>query len=94
MRRWKVGRARENISRSRADPQKPAAGKVSMTATMTIREWDADIFHQRVLEMTAQGYAAIRESYQITPEMNPETGEIIHLHQIDLEKQQAPPGIS
>ncbi len=61
-----------------------------MTTTMTIREWDADLFHRRVLEMTEQGYAVIRESYQITPEMNPETGEIIHLHQIDLEKQEAP----
>jgi hypothetical protein len=61
-----------------------------MSEILTVREWEADLFHRRVLEMRAQGYAVIRESYQITPEMNPETGEIIHLHQIDLERQQVP----
>jgi len=62
-----------------------------MTQTLTVREWDPDVFHRRVLEMTAQGYTVIRESYQITPEMHPETGGIVHLHQIDLEKRQEHP---
>jgi hypothetical protein len=62
-----------------------------MTETLTVRGWEADLFHRRVLEMTAQGYTVIRESYQITPEMHPETGEIIHLHQIDLERRQGHP---
>jgi len=62
-----------------------------MTETRTVREWDPDVFHRRVLEMTAQGYAPILESYQITPEMHLASGEIIHLHQIDLEKRQGHP---
>lgn len=49
-----------------------------------IREWEADAFHRRVLDFESQGYLARRESYSITPEMNPETGEIIHLYSIEL----------
>jgi hypothetical protein len=49
-----------------------------------IRDWDADSFHRRVLELEAKGYVARRETYRITPEVNPETGEIIHLYSIEL----------
>jgi len=49
-----------------------------------IREWNADEFHRRVLELEGHAYIARRESYRITPEMSPETGEIIHLHAIEL----------
>ena len=49
-----------------------------------IREWDADSFHRRVLELEEKGYLARRETYRITPEVNPETGEIVHLHTIEL----------
>ena len=56
-----------------------------MSAVVMIREWDCDTFHDRVLELEAQGYVAQRESYTITPEMNPETGEIIHLYTIEMQ---------
>lgn len=56
-----------------------------MTTNVTIvREWDADTFHRRVLELEASGYVAQLETYSVTPEMNPETGEIIHLHSIEM----------
>jgi hypothetical protein len=51
-----------------------------------IRDWDPDLFHQRVLQLESQGYTSRRESYRITPEMNPETGEVLHLHSIELVK--------
>ena len=45
-----------------------------MEDIVVVREWDADQFHARVLELEKQGYVARRESYRITAEMNPETG--------------------
>ena len=61
-----------------------------MGNVIIVREWDSDLFHRRVLEMEGEGYVAQRETYSITPEMNPETGEIIHLHTIELCKPQSP----
>ena len=55
-----------------------------MSDVIVIRDWDADSFHRRVLELEAKGYVARRETYRITPEMNPETGEIVHLYAIEL----------
>jgi hypothetical protein len=49
-----------------------------------VRDWDVDLFHQRVLQLESQGYTSRRETYRITPEMNPETGEVLHLHSIEL----------
>jgi hypothetical protein len=49
-----------------------------------IRDWDADAFHQRVLQLESQGYVSRRETYRISPEMNPDTGEVLHLHSIEL----------
>lgn len=49
-----------------------------------VRDWDSDVFHQRVLQLESQGYTSRRETYRITPEMNPETGEVVHLHSIEL----------
>lgn len=49
-----------------------------------VREWGADAFHRRVLELERAGYVARRETYRITPETNPETGEVIHLHSIEM----------
>ena len=57
-----------------------------MSDAIVVREWDCELFHSRVLELEAGGYVARRESYTVTPEMNPETGEIIHLHSIELRK--------
>ena len=55
-----------------------------MSDAVLVREWGAEPFHHRVLEFEARGYIARRETYRITPEMNPETGEIIHLHTIEM----------
>jgi hypothetical protein len=57
-----------------------------MGDVIVVREWDADSFHRRVLELESKGYIARRETYRITPEVNPETGEIVHLHTIELLK--------
>jgi len=55
-----------------------------MDDVIVVREWDADSFHRRVLDLESRGYVARRETYRITPEVNPETGEIVHLHAIEL----------
>ncbi|MBI2837887.1 MAG: hypothetical protein HYX75_06210 [Acidobacteria bacterium] len=51
---------------------------------VVVRDWDADVFHRRVLELETQGYTARRETYRIDPEVNPDTGEIVHLHTIEM----------
>ncbi len=56
-----------------------------------VREWDADRFHARVLELEQRGYVARRESYRITPEMNPETGWITHVHSIEMSRESRAP---
>ena len=54
-----------------------------------VREWDADQFHARVMELEKQGYVARRETYRIAAEMNPETGWISHVHSIELAKPES-----
>jgi hypothetical protein len=49
-----------------------------------VREWNAQDFHRRVLEYEKQGYVARRDTYRITAETNPETGEVIHLYVIEM----------
>lgn len=56
----------------------------AMTDTIVVSEWDADRFHQRVMELESQGYVARRETYRITAEMNPETGIVSHVHSMEL----------
>ena len=51
---------------------------------IVVSEWDADAFHRRVSELELQGYVVRRETYRVTPEMNPETGRIVHLHTVEL----------
>jgi len=51
---------------------------------IVVSEWDADAFHRRVTELELQGYVVRRETYRVTPETNPETGRIIHLHTVEL----------
>ena len=51
-----------------------------------VREWDADTFHARVLELEKQGWVSRRETYRVTAEMNPETGWVTHVHSIELSK--------
>jgi hypothetical protein len=55
-----------------------------MSDPIMVREWGADAFHRRVLELEAQGYVARQETYRITPETNPDTGVVTHLHVIEL----------
>jgi hypothetical protein len=55
-----------------------------MREPLLIREWGEDAFHKRVLELESRGYVARLDSYRITPEVHPETGEIIHLHTIEM----------
>jgi hypothetical protein len=51
---------------------------------IVVSEWDADAFHRRVSDLERQGYVARRETYRVMPEMNPETGRIVHLHMVEL----------
>lgn len=51
---------------------------------IVVSEWDADAFHRRVSDLELQGYVVRRETYRVTPEMNPETGRIVHLHTVEL----------
>jgi hypothetical protein len=60
-----------------------------MTDVILVREWDADAFHRRVLELEAKGYVARLETYDVTPEMNPATGEVTHLHTLELRKPES-----
>jgi hypothetical protein len=55
-----------------------------MSDPILIREWTPDLFHRHVLELEKQGYQTRRETYTITPEVHPETGEITHLYSIEL----------
>ena len=55
-----------------------------MGEPLLVREWGAEAFHHRVLDLEKKGYVARRETYRITAETNPETGAIIHLHTIEM----------
>lgn len=60
---------------------------VVMNEVILVREWDADSFHRRVLELESQGYTTRRDSYHITPEMDPQTGKIVHLYTIEMSRE-------
>jgi hypothetical protein len=51
---------------------------------IVVSEWDADAFHRRVSDLERRGYVVRRETYRVTPETNPETGRIVHLHTVEL----------
>lgn len=55
-----------------------------MSGAIVVREWNANDFHRRVLEFEKQGYIARLETYRVTAETNPETGEVIHLYVIEM----------
>lgn len=55
-----------------------------MSDAILVRNWDVDAFHRQVLDLETKGYVARRETYSITPETNPETGEVIHLYAIEM----------
>jgi len=56
----------------------------AMNNAIVVSEWDADAFHRRVSDLEMQGYVVRRETYCVTPEMNPETGRIVHLYAVEL----------
>jgi hypothetical protein len=56
----------------------------AMSDAILVREWSTDKFHKVVLDLEARGYVAQRETYRIIPEVHPETGEVIHLHTIEM----------
>jgi hypothetical protein len=60
-----------------------------MTDVLIVRDWDSESFHRQVLELESKGYIARQETYRITPETNPETGLITHLHTIEMYKDEA-----
>jgi hypothetical protein len=57
---------------------------MSEAETIVVREWDPEEFHRRVTELEAEGYVARLDSYRVIPEMNPETGEVIHLRTVEM----------
>lgn len=77
----------------RALPPSSGDGKPSAMGTEVkiVRDWDVDVFHRRVLELEAAGYTTRRESYTVTAEMNPATGEISHLHSIEMMRSTGAP---
>ena len=58
-----------------------------MQDLIVVRDWDADSFHRRVLELESEGYEARRDTYRVSPEMDPETGKIVHLHTIEMSRE-------
>ena len=57
-----------------------------MSEVVQVREWDADSFHRRVLQLESEGFVSRLESYRVIPDMNPETGVIVHLHTMEMYK--------
>jgi hypothetical protein len=55
-----------------------------MSDAIFVRDWNVDGFHRQVLQLETQGYVARRETYRITAETIPETGEVIHLYVIEM----------
>jgi len=55
-----------------------------MDNAIVVRAWQPETFHRRVIELESKGYVTRRETYRITPEMNPETGEVTHLYTIEM----------
>jgi hypothetical protein len=71
------------LLRSRGKSGLPEWRKV-VENTVIVYEWDSDAFHRRVLELQSAGYTSRQESYHILADVNPETGEIVHLHTIEM----------
>jgi len=60
------------------------ADGVMMSEVLQVREWDADAFHKKVLQLEAEGFVSRLESYRIVAEMNPDTGIIVHLYTMEM----------
>ena len=57
-----------------------------MADVLIVSDWDSESFHKKVLDLEAKNYAARRETYRVTAEMNPETGLVTHLYTIEMYK--------
>ena len=60
-----------------------ADGEV-MSEVVQVREWEADAFHKKVLQLESEGFVSRRDTYRIVADMNPETGIVVHLHSMEL----------
>lgn len=59
---------------------------VGMSEVLQVREWGADAFHKKVLQLESEGFVSRLESYRIVPDMNPDTGIIVHVHTMEMYK--------
>lgn len=57
--------------------------------SLLVIEWDADTFHAIVLGHEKQGYEALRDTYRILAETDPETGVVRHQHSIQMTRHKA-----
>ena len=64
----------------------PGPNGEAMENTVLVREWDSDAFHRRVMALESAGFTSRQESYHIVADMNPETGEIVHLYSIEMSR--------
>ena len=55
-----------------------------MAEVVQVREWGVDAFHKKVLELEVEGFLSRLESYRIVPDMNPDTGIVVHLHTMEM----------
>ena len=55
-----------------------------MAEVLQVREWDSDAFHKKVLQLESEGYVSRLESYRIIPDMNPDTGIVVHVHTMEM----------
>ena len=55
-----------------------------MSEVVQVREWGSDAFHKKVLQLESEGFVSRLESYRIVPDMNPDTGVIVHLHTMEM----------
>ena len=55
-----------------------------MGEVMQVREWDADAFHKKVLQLESEGFVSRLETYRIVADMNPDTGVVVHLHSMEM----------
>lgn len=78
------GRSRASPVTGITDSLRPLGDSATVSDSILVREWTPDQFHRHVLDLEKKGYLTRRETYSITPEVNPETGEISHLYCIEL----------
>ena len=57
-----------------------------MSEVLQVREWGADAFHKKVLQLESEGFVSRLESYRIVSDMNPDTGIIVHVHTMEMYK--------